>query len=129
CERCVEILETGRDVEDLPKARPVPRVRGKIEFEHVTFSYGKDNLTLNDVSFNIEPGQLAALVGPTGAGKSTIINLIPRFYDPNEGVVKIDGVDIRQFQQKSLREQISFVLQDTLLFHGPIWQNIAYGKP
>ena len=85
--------------------------------------------TLKDVSFKIEPGQVAALVGPTGAGKTTIINLIPRFYDPSEGVIKIDGQDIKRFKQKSLREQISFVLQDTLLFHGPIWQNIAYGKP
>jgi ATP-binding cassette subfamily B protein len=81
------------------------------------------------VSFKIEPGQVAALVGPTGAGKTTIINLIPRFYDPSGGVVKIDGQDVRRFRQKSLRGQIGFVLQDTLLFHGPIWQNIAYGKP
>ena len=72
---------------------------------------------------------MAALVGPTGAGKSTIISLIPRFYDPTSGVVKIDGQDVRRFQQKSLRQQISFVLQETLLFHGPIWNNIAYGKP
>ncbi len=84
---------------------------------------------LKDVSFQIEPGQVAALVGPTGAGKSTIISLIPRFYDPTSGVVKIDGQDVRRFQQKSLRQQISFVLQETLLFHGPIWNNIAYGKP
>jgi ATP-binding cassette, subfamily B, bacterial len=81
------------------------------------------------VSFQIEPGQVAAVVGPTGAGKSTIISLIPRFYDPTSGVVKIDGQDVRRFQQKSLRQQISFVLQETLLFHGPIWNNIAYGKP
>ncbi len=81
------------------------------------------------MSFQIEPGQVAALVGPTGAGKSTIISLIPRFYDPTSGVVKIDGHDVRRFQQKSLRQQISFVLQETLLFHGPIWNNIAYGKP
>ena len=72
---------------------------------------------------------MAALVGPTGAGKSTIISLIPRFYDPMSGVVKIDGQDVRRYRQKSLRQQISFVLQETLLFHGPIWNNIAYGKP
>jgi subfamily B ATP-binding cassette protein MsbA len=77
----------------------------------------------------VEPGQLAALVGPTGAGKTTIINLIPRFYDPDAGTVKIDGTDVRLFRQKSLRQQISFVLQETLLFHGPVWYNIAYGKP
>jgi subfamily B ATP-binding cassette protein MsbA len=128
-ERIREILETERDVEDLPKARNCPRLKGKIEFEHVSFSYGNNAQILSDVSLTIESGQLAALVGPTGAGKSTIINLIPRFYDPTEGVIKIDGVDVRRFRQKSLREQISFVLQDTVLFHGPIWQNIAYGRP
>jgi ATP-binding cassette subfamily B protein len=131
-ERIREILDTQQDVKDLPKARTCGHLKGRIEFDHVSFSYGndgKENPTLINVSFTIEPGQTAALVGPTGAGKSTIINLIPRFYDPDEGVVKIDGQDIRRFKQKSLREQISFVLQDTLLFHTPIWQNIAYGKP
>jgi ATP-binding cassette subfamily B protein len=128
-ERICEVLETERDVKDLPGARNAPHLRGKIEFENVSFSYGPDNPTLNGVSFTIEPGQLVALVGPTGAGKTTVINLIPRFYDPSSGVVKIDGQDVRQLRQKSLREQISFVLQDTILFHGPIWQNIAYGKP
>ena len=81
------------------------------------------------MSFQIEPGQVAAFVGPSGAGKSTIISLIPRFYDPTSGQVKIDGSDIRQYTLQSLREQMSFVLQDTVLFHVPIWQNIAYGKP
>jgi subfamily B ATP-binding cassette protein MsbA len=128
-ERIREVLETQRDLRDLPGSRNAPRLRGEIEFENVTFSYGQDSHTLTNVSFKIEPGQVAALVGPTGAGKTTIINLIPRFYDPTEGVIKIDGQDIKRFKQKSLREQISFVLQDTLLFHAPIWQNIAYGKP
>src|SRR5260370_33908412 len=77
----------------------------------------------------VEPGQVAALVGPTGAGKTTIIILIPRFYDPDAGTVKIDGTDVKHFRQDSLRQQISFVLQETLLFHGPVWYNIAYGKP
>ena len=81
------------------------------------------------MSLTIEAGQLAALVGPTGAGKTTIISLIPRFYDPISGVIKIDGIDVKRFRQKSLRQQISFVLQETVLFHAPIWQNIAYGKP
>lgn len=128
-ERIREVLEIERDVQDLPGARRAPNFRGKIEFENVSFSYGQNTSTLTNVSFTIKPGQVAALVGPTGAGKTTIINLIPRFYDPSDGSVKIDGQDIRRFRQKSLREQISFVLQDTLLFHGPIWQNIAYGKP
>jgi ATP-binding cassette, subfamily B, bacterial len=84
---------------------------------------------LKEISFQIEAGQVAAVVGPSGAGKSTIISLIPRFYDPTAGRVKIDGSDVRQYTLQSLREQMSFVLQDTVLFHVPIWQNIAYGKP
>ena len=128
-ERIREVLEIERDVRDEPNARRAPRLRGKIEFDKVSFSYGNDVSTLSNVSLKIEPGQVAALVGPTGAGKTTIINLIPRFYDPTEGVVRIDGQDIRRFAQKSLRDQMSFVTQDTLLFHAPIWQNIAYGKP
>jgi ATP-binding cassette subfamily B protein len=128
-ERIQEVLETDKEVKDLPKARPAPRFKGKIEFEHVNFAYSEGNPILDDVSFTIEPGQVAGFVGPTGAGKSTIMSLIPRFYDPNSGTVKIDGVDVRQFRQRSLRQQISFVLQETMLFHGPIWQNIAYGKP
>ena len=114
---------------DLPGARQAPQLKGRIEFEKVSFSYQADRPVLKNVSFNIEPGQVAALVGPTGAGKTTIISLIPRFYDPSSGLVKIDGYDVRRFKQKSLRQQISFVLQETLLFHGPIWNNIAYGKP
>ncbi len=86
-------------------------------------------MVLQDVSLHVEPGSMVALVGPTGAGKTTIINMIPRFYDPAKGVVKIDGTDVKQFKNKSLRQQISFVLQDTVLFRGPVWQNIAYGKP
>jgi subfamily B ATP-binding cassette protein MsbA len=86
-------------------------------------------LILDDVSFAIEPGQVAAFVGPTGGGKTTIINLVARFYDPVSGTVSIDGKDIRTFTIRSLRDQISFVLQDTLLFRAPVWQNIAYGRP
>ncbi len=128
-ERIREILQTDGEVKDLPGARLAPTFRGKIEFERVDFSYQPDTPVLKEISFKIEPGQVAALVGPTGAGKSTIVSLIPRFYDPTRGAVKIDGEDVRSFKQKSLRQQISFVLQETLLFHGPIWHNIAYGKP
>jgi len=128
-ERIREILETDNEIKDIPGARRAPAFRGAIEFENVNFGYEPATLVLKDVSFQIEPGQVAALVGPTGAGKSTIISLIPRFYDPTSGLVKVDGVDVRRFQQKSLRQQVSFVLQETLLFHGPIWNNIAYGKP
>ena len=128
-ERIREVLETEREVKDLPGARHAPALRGMIELCGVTFSYQPDYPILKEVSLRVEPGQVAALVGPTGAGKTTIINLIPRFYDPDAGTVKIDGTDVKLFQQESLRRQISFVLQETLLFHGPVWHNIAYGKP
>lgn len=128
-ERVREVLETDREVKDLPGARRAPRLQGRIEFEKVNFGYEPGTPVLRDVTFRIEPGQVAALVGPTGAGKTTVISLIPRFYDPISGAVKIDGYDVRRFQQKSLRQQISFVLQETVLFHTPVWHNIAYGKP
>ncbi|HXN63766.1 MAG TPA: ABC transporter ATP-binding protein [Candidatus Acidoferrales bacterium] len=128
-ERINEVLETESRVKDLPRARPAPAFKGLIEFEHVKFGYSEDVCVLEDVSFRIDPGKVVAFVGPTGAGKSTIIGLIARFYDPQSGIVKIDGRDIRSFTLKSLRRQMSFVLQDTLLFRAPLWQNIAYGKP
>jgi ATP-binding cassette subfamily B protein len=128
-ERLQEVLQTELEVKDSPKAKRAPKFKGEIEFDHVSFSYNEDSQTLKDVSFKIDTGQVSALVGPTGAGKTSIISLLARFYDPDEGVIKIDGTDIKQFQQKSLRQQMSFVLQDTVLFHAPVWQNIAYGKP
>jgi ATP-binding cassette subfamily B protein len=128
-ERIREILDTERDVKDLPGAWPAGRLRGEIEFEKVDFGYAADQPVLKDMSFKIEAGQVAAFVGPTGAGKTSLISLIARFYDPVSGLVKVDGTDIRHLQQKSLREQISFVLQETVLFHAPVWHNIAYGKP
>ena len=128
-ERIQEVLHTDREVKDLPRARRAPRFKGDIEFDHVNFQYDDGRPLLKDFDMKVKAGQVVALVGPTGAGKSTIISLIPRFYDPVSGVVKIDGIDVKQFQQKSLRQQISFVLQETVLFHGPVWQNIAYGRP
>jgi subfamily B ATP-binding cassette protein MsbA len=128
-ERIREILDMEGEVKDQPGARSVSQLKGKIEFDHVTFGYDPKNPTLEDMSFRIEPGQVAAFVGPTGAGKTTIISLISRFYDPLSGAVKIDGVDVRRYQQRSLREHISVVLQETVLFQGSIWHNIAYGKP
>ena len=128
-ERIREVLETDRQVHNLRGARRAPRFRGQIEFEHVSFGYDKDRPVLTDINLKIEPGQVAALVGPTGAGKTTIVSLIPRFYDPHTGRVMIDGTDVRRFKIKSLRQQISFVLQESLLFRAPVWQNIAYGKP
>lgn len=128
-ERIREVLETERDVRDLRGARPAPNFKGAIVFSHVEFGYTKNDRILRDVDFRIEPGQVAALVGPTGAGKTTIASLVARFYDPLSGQVMIDGQDIRRYKLKSLRRQISFVLQETLLFRAPVWQNIAYGRP
>jgi subfamily B ATP-binding cassette protein MsbA len=128
-ERVCEVLNMDHELTDLPDARRAHAFRGHIELTNVSFGYEPNYPILKQISLTVEPGQVAALVGPTGGGKTTLINLISRFYDPDAGTVKIDGTDVRLFQQESLRRQISFVLQDTLLFHGPVWHNIAYGKP
>jgi subfamily B ATP-binding cassette protein MsbA len=128
-ERIGEILGIERQIADRPGARPAPRLRGRIAFEQVRFGYTPDRLVLRDVDLVVEPGQRAALVGPTGSGKSTLIGLIPRLYDVTGGRVSIDGHDVRSYTLESLRRQVSFVLQDTVLFHATIAQNIAYGKP
>lgn len=128
-ERIKEIIRTEEQVRDSPYALRAPRFKGDIEFDRVAFHYRDDRPVLRDVSFHIRPGEFAAFVGPTGAGKSTIISLIARFYSPSTGRVLIDGKDIRHFTMKSVREQISFVLQETVLFRTSIWQNIAYGRP
>ncbi|MGB7624403.1 MAG: ABC transporter ATP-binding protein [Terriglobia bacterium] len=130
-ERIQEVLEIESRVKDEPGARQAPKFKGQIEFAQVSFNYGgdKEKQVLRDISFKIEAGQVAALVGPSGTGKTTLVSLIPRFYDPVSGHVGIDGTDIRRYRLKSLRDQISFVLQDTLLFRATIWENIAYGKP
>jgi len=128
-ERIQEVLEIESSVRDLPGARRAPKFKGKIEFNNVSFSYDSEHEVMKDISLTIQAGQVAAIVGPSGTGKSTLVNLIARFYDPTAGDVKIDGMDVRKFTLKSLREQISFVLQEALLFHAPVWQNIAYGKP
>jgi len=127
-ERIREVLENETQIRDARGARRASRFKGQIEFNRVGFSYGGPPV-LSDLSLRIWPGQLAALVGPTGAGKTTIVSLLPRFYELTSGQIKIDGTDIRRFKQKSLREQISFVLQETLLFRATVAQNIAYGKP
>ncbi len=128
-ERIQEILHTHVEVKDSPRARPVPKFKGDIRFTDVAFSYDEKTPILKNINLEMKAGQVSALVGPTGAGKTTVIGLIPRFYDPTSGTVSIDGTNIKEFQQKSLRHQMSFVLQETVLFHAPVWQNIAYGKP
>ena len=128
-ERIQEVLGVESAIRDLPDAQVAAPFQGAIEFDHVTFGYETDVPVLRDVSLRLEPGQVAAIVGPSGMGKSTIAGLVPRFFDPISGTIKIDGTDIRQFTLKSLRDQISFVLQDSLLFRGTIWENLCYGRP
>jgi subfamily B ATP-binding cassette protein MsbA len=128
-ERIQEVLDIESRVPDVRSARRAPGFKGQIEFDQVSFSFGDGKQALKDVSFTIEAGQVAAIVAPSGTGKTTLVSLIPRFYDPVSGAVAIDGTDVRRYRLKSLRDQISFVLQDTLLFRATIWENIAYGKP
>ena len=128
-ERIGEILSIERQVRDYPNARPAPRLKGGIAFSHVRFGYASDRMVLRDVSLLVQPGQRAALVGLTGCGKSTLIGLIPRMYDTLDGSISIDGQDVRSFTLQSLRQQVSFVLQEAVLFHATVAQNIASGKP
>ena len=129
-ERIFEILDTPSEVMEAPDAIPLPPIEGRVAFEHVTFRYfpGGEPV-LKDVSFVAEPGQTVALLGATGSGKSTIINLIPRFYDVSEGRVTIDGYDVREVTLDSLRSQIGIVLQEPTLFTGTIRENIGFGRP
>ncbi len=135
-QRIFEILDTQSEVADKPDAVVLPPIQGRVAFENVTFSYfgagaagNGDGAVLRNVSFMAEPGQTVALLGATGSGKSTIINLIPRFYDVTAGRVTIDGYDVRDVKLDSLRSQIGIVLQDTTLFSGTIRDNIAFGRP
>lgn len=127
-ERVFEILDAVSEVQDAQDAVPLPEIKGHVRFEHVRLSYGRHTV-LTDINFEILPGEMVAFVGPTGSGKSSIINLLPRFYDPSQGQITIDGLDIRKSQLISLRSQIGIVLQETTLFAGTIRENIAFGKP
>lgn len=126
--RFVETLQIEPEIIDHKEARPAGRLKGEIVFDNVTFSYNRDKNILEDISLRIAPGETVALVGPSGAGKTTLCNLIPRFYDLQKGSIKIDGIDIRDFTQRSLRQNIGIVQQDVFLFTGTIRENIAYGK-
>jgi ATP-binding cassette, subfamily B, multidrug efflux pump len=129
-DRIFEILDARSDIVDKPDARSLPPVKGEVKFENVTFRYfGGGEPVLNNVSFEATPGETIALLGATGSGKTTIINLLPRFYDPTDGRITIDGYDLRDVTIDSLRSQIGIVLQETTLFSGTIRENIAFGKP
>ena len=128
-ERVLAVLDAPCEIQDRPDAVPLKDVRGDIRFEHVSFSYGNDIPVLRDVSFHCAPGQTLALVGPTGVGKTTLTQLISRFYEPGEGRILVDGHDIAGVTLESLRRSISPVLQDTFLFNGTIAQNIGYAAP
>ncbi|EIX2405976.1 ABC transporter ATP-binding protein [Enterococcus faecalis] len=127
-ERIFETMDVVPEIQDAPHAIALPPIKGTVDFQHVYFRYEEGKNILNDVSFHIEPGQTIALVGPTGAGKTTIINLLTRFYDVNEGAVKIDGYDVRDVTLRSLRKQMGVMLQDTFIFSGTIIENIRYGN-
>jgi ATP-binding cassette subfamily B protein/subfamily B ATP-binding cassette protein MsbA len=129
-ERVLEVLETEPMVQDSPMGRPLPsRVAGQVQFKGVTFGYQSGTPTLRDIDLEVLPGETIALVGATGAGKSTLVSLLPRFFDPWQGSILLDGIDLRQIQLKSLRSQISLVLQDPFLLPLSIANNIAYGLP
>ncbi|MDE1178531.1 MAG: ABC transporter ATP-binding protein [Edaphobacter sp.] len=128
-ERVREILDTDAMIPEKEDALEPALLTGEIAFENVAFGYAADEPILTDVSFRIKPGEFVGIVGPTGAGKSTVVSLIPRFYDVNKGIVTVDGVDVRDYKLKNLRDQIGYVLQDTVLFHGTILENIAFGNP
>jgi ATP-binding cassette subfamily B protein/subfamily B ATP-binding cassette protein MsbA len=128
-QRCFEVLDRANDVPDAPEAYELTGTRGDLVFENIAFGYSADRPILQKVNVHIEPGQTVAFVGGTGAGKSTMLSLVPRFYDPTAGRVLLDGHDVRELTKKSLRNQISIVLQDTLLFSTTVRENIAYGRP
>ena len=127
-ERVRAILEANDVIEERSEAREPQPLKGEIKFENVAFAYDKDAPVLTDVNFEIKAGQMVGVVGPTGGGKSTIVSLIPRFYDPSAGKVSVDGVDIRDYKIHGLRNQIAYVLQETVLFRGTVAENIAYGR-
>ena len=130
-ERVFELLDTPPEMQDAPDALALPPIQGAVCFENVSFDYADSTETrevLSEINLSAQPGQVVALVGPSGAGKTTLVNLIPRFYDPTAGCITIDGRDIRQVTMRSLREQIGIVPQETALFGGTVRDNIVYGK-
>jgi len=128
-ERIFEILDTQAEVRDKPGAKPIHKIEGRVTFENVSFAYDGQHMVLQDVNLDVKPGETIAILGGTGSGKSTLINLVPRFYDVTRGRILIDGVDIRDVTLDSLRRQVGVVTQETFLFSASLRDNIAYGKP
>jgi ABC-type multidrug transport system fused ATPase/permease subunit len=122
------LLDTPVEIKDTPHAKPIGRAEGRVEFDSVSFAYKERHHTLEDISFEVKPGQVVGIVGPTGAGKTTLVTLLPRFYEPHHGRILLDGRDIRDITVKSLRDQFSIVLQEPLLFSETIAENIRYGR-
>jgi len=127
-ERVFEIIDTSPEVDDAPQAVSLTDLKGHVQFEHVNFGYRSDTPIIKDMTLNAKAGEIFALVGPTGAGKTTIINLLTRFYEINSGEIKIDGTDIRDIKKDDLRRKLGLVLQDTFLFSGTVMDNIRYGR-
>ncbi len=127
-ERIFRLLDEEPEVSDVPDDYEFTEVTGRIQLDHVSFGYQKDRMIIKDLSLDVAPGSLVAIVGPTGAGKTTIVNLLMRFYDPDQGVIRLDGQDIKKATRSSLRKSYAMVLQDTWLFTGTVFENLAYGK-
>ncbi len=127
-ERVFEILDEEEEIPDVENPVKIENVKGNVTFEHVNFGYGENSTLIEDLNAEVKSGQMVAIVGPTGAGKTTLINLLMRFYDVKKGAIKIDGVDIRDMKRKDLRSMFGMVLQDTWLFNGTIFENIEYGR-
>ncbi len=128
-DRIFEILDTSSEVTDKPGAVPLANVQGHVRYESVSFGYGKNMMVIENVNIDAQPGQTIALLGPVGSGKTTVLNLLPRFYDVTEGRITIDGTDIRDVTLESLRANVGIVMQDVFLFNGTVRENIAYGRP
>src|SRR4029079_4249019 len=127
-ERVFELLDEPEEPADAPDAKVIANPKGAVQFDAVSFKYKEDVPLIEDLSLDVPPGRMIAIVGPTGAGKTTLVNLLMRFYDVNRGAVRVDGIDIREVKRGALRRTFGMVLQDTWLFSGTIRENIAYGR-